>query len=443
MKFRFQTIDLCSLAFALLLSVLRPANAQTLPNGFKYTIQRRAESRLVAVDVWVRAGATAERRDEKGGAHFLEHTLFKGTTHRKSGETDFDIERLGGICQAGTGPDYVHLYATISPTALNAALEILDDILRNATLPSEEIERERRVILDELGKYEANLSNRLVARLYLEALPNSPYQAPPGGTPETIQRLQRAQLVAFYKRNYTPDRCTLVLTGDVEEAKAAEAIAKTFGDWKPASNVQEEAFAPLPERLAAVCVEVEVPPSDGVVALGWNAPPAKTAKMAACGRVIAEILGGSQAGRLAVPELSGAKALAQYTPRKETSLLYITAKLPALLSPPADQITRLESVVLNAVNSLEKRPVTSPELQFAKRQLAIRLRLDSETCMGLARLIGYADITEGEAPDAFKRTLELLAPKDIQEYVVQYLRPHQRVVVRYLPKSTLSGEGKP
>lgn len=432
MATRFLAISL--LFLAVLTGVPRPARSETLPNGFMYTVQRRAESRLVAVDVWVRAGATEERKEEKGCAHFLEHALFKGTARRKPGETDFAIERLGGIWQAATGADYARFYTTVAPAALGEALEVLDDILRNATLPAAEVEKERRVILDELGKYEANSMNRLSARLYQEAFPNHPYQFPPGGTQATIQRLTRDQLLAFYKRNYAPNRCALVLTGEVDKAEGEKAIAKVFGDWK-ALPVEAEKEPPQSERLSAAFAEMEAPAGEGAVAIGWGAPPAKNAKMAACGKVIAEILGGSEAGRLSVPDLAGASASAQYTPRREPSLLYVLAKAPASAQDFAERLSRIESAVLVAVASLEKRPPGAAELQLAKRQIAIRLRLDAETCAGLSRLIGYADITGGEAPEAFKRTLALLTPQDIQECAAQYLRPHQRVVVRYAPKA--------
>lgn len=437
-----RTLTIFLILLGLTVFGLPPINAETLPNGFKYRIQRRPESQLIAVDVWVRAGASSERRDEKGCAHFLEHTLFKGTTHRKSGETDFAIEQLGGIWQAATGPDYVHLYTTIVPAALDTALEILDDVLQNALLPTEEVEKERRVILDELGKYESELSNRLLAHLYREALPNHPYQDPPGGTTDTIQSLTRAQLAAFYKRNYTPERCTIVLVGNVIEANAANTIEKIFKSWK-AESIQDEPVVPLPERVSALFVEAEAPLSDGAIAVGWSAPPAKNAKMAVCGRVVAEIIGSSVAGRLALPELSGTNANTQYTPRYQPSLLHISARLPATAPPSPEQVTQLEMAILRVVTSLSKQPVTMPELQLAKRQIAIRLRLDSETCLGLARLIGYAATVDGDSPEQFKKNLALLTTQDIYEYVQQYLRPHQRVVVRYLPKTVPNVESKP
>ncbi|HLV80105.1 MAG TPA: pitrilysin family protein, partial [Chthonomonadaceae bacterium] len=140
-----------------------------LPNGLRVLVRERHSRPLVAVDVWVRAGAREESAGEEGCAHCLEHTLFKGTTTRGPGETDAAIESLGGTLDASTLPDAVHFTTTVASSHLGEALRILADVLCNATLPDAEFERERGVILDELARHDSDPSARLVDLLYASA----------------------------------------------------------------------------------------------------------------------------------------------------------------------------------------------------------------------------------------------------------------------------------
>src|SRR5579871_6410840 len=155
------TLYLC-FSLCLLLCGLRagladpPPAAWTLPNGLRVVTRERHSTSLVAIDLWVRAGSREEAPNEIGSAHFLEHTLFKGTTTRGPGDVDIAIENLGGTLDAATGPDYAHFYTTIISTHLEEGLSILADVVRNATLPDAEVARERGVILDELAEHEAD-----------------------------------------------------------------------------------------------------------------------------------------------------------------------------------------------------------------------------------------------------------------------------------------------
>ena len=117
---------------------------EVLANGIRVLTRERHTSTLVAIDLWVRAGARDEEKGEAGAAHFLEHTLFKGTTTRKAGEADIAIENIGATLNAATGPDYAHYYTTVSREHIAEALTVLADVVRNATLPDAEVELERR-----------------------------------------------------------------------------------------------------------------------------------------------------------------------------------------------------------------------------------------------------------------------------------------------------------
>jgi zinc protease len=221
----------------------------TLPNGLRIVLRERHAGPLVAIDLWVRAGAREEREQESGSAHFLEHTLFKGTTTRGPGETDIAIENLGATLSAATGPDYAHFYTTVAAVHLEEALAVLADIMQNATLPDAEIERERGVILDELAKRASDPINTLIDALYARAFTQHPYRHAPGGTPEAIRLRGRDTLAAFYRRAYAPERCVLALAGDLTPEQAETTGKRALGNWtSPRADTDRDVTLSEPEQ---------------------------------------------------------------------------------------------------------------------------------------------------------------------------------------------------
>src|SRR5580658_7639225 len=184
-----------------------------LPNGMHLVVSERHTSPIVAIDFWVRAGSADELNGENGCAHFLEHTLFKGTTTHGMGAADYDIENLGGVLNAATGADYAHFYTELPAAHLSEATAVIADIVRHATFPDAEVERERAVILDELAKHQSDQFARIQDRLYRIEFPGKPYEHSPGGEPDSIRVRARDTLAAFFHRLYIPSRCTLAFAG--------------------------------------------------------------------------------------------------------------------------------------------------------------------------------------------------------------------------------------
>ena len=123
--------------------------------------------------------AREEGPGETGAAHFLEHTLFKGTKTRGVGETDMAIENLGATLNASTGPDYARFYTCAQSEHAADALGIVADVVRNATLPETEVERERQVIRDELAQRDSDAGSLSIDRLYGVAFATHPETACP------------------------------------------------------------------------------------------------------------------------------------------------------------------------------------------------------------------------------------------------------------------------
>jgi len=463
-----------------------PPEPVTLSNGLRILMRERHTTPLIAVSLWVRAGAREERAGENGCAHFLEHTLFKGTKTRGVGEVDTAIETLGGSLDAATGPDYA-CYSTTVPTAhLAEALAILADVVRNATLPAEEIDRERNVILDELALHEDSGMARTIDLLYAQAFPTHPYRFAPGGESPNIRTLTHGALSSFYIRCYTPARCTLVLVGDLSAASAQSAAEAAFGSWRMNDQKSSEqkpseiengmvgVSTALPAEIpGAVLIKARTPAAHlvrepanahdineqtssssqtgvGGAGIGFIAPPASDFAGSCAAQIIAMLLGDRSGGRLSDKSLTGTAAAAQFTPRRDNGLLLITAHPAATTSatlsqappalpasaPDAGSSTEIDSLGnrLDAVLArLRAQPPNASEIGAARRRLLARMEYEQETNAGLARAVGYADITGGEAPELLRRRLLHITASEIIAVMKRILTPENSVRAHLIP----------
>ncbi|HZP84357.1 MAG TPA: pitrilysin family protein [Chthonomonadaceae bacterium] len=429
----------------LLLCALRcgAQEAFTLPNGLRVVMRERHASPLVGIDLWVRAGAREESAEEVGSAHFLEHLLFKGTRTRGPGEADAEIENLGATLNAATGPDAVHFTTTVARAHLTRALAVLADVVRNATLPDAEVERERGVILDELAQHEGDADARLLDLLYARAFDTHPYRRSPGGTAAAIRARGRDTLAAFYRRVYTPERCVLALAGDLTPERARQEAERAFGDWQSPTPIRTAALLPdarplESEPTAPRSLSAPVETNRGQIGIAFRAPAAGDAVMACTAQVVAALLGESQrAGRLTALAGEGIEASARYTPRRDPGLFVLDAALPpANAADIPARLARLESTLLSLVNALQTAPPTIEEIAAAQRAVLGRAQFDVETNAGLARALGYAEITGGDSPERFRARVLRLTRADILRFVQRYLDPTRRVAVKLLPTHT-------
>ncbi|MCS6776266.1 MAG: pitrilysin family protein [Chloroherpetonaceae bacterium] len=435
------------------LSQTVPHAPVVLPNGLRVIVRERRVNTLVGVDLWVRAGSREERPGEEGCAHLLEHLLFKGTARHAPGEIDMAIENLGATLTATTGPDFTRFTTTVTDTHLPAALALLADMITGAQLPAAELEREKGVIQDELAQRETNPFEILIDALHAQAFPGHPYRRSPGGTPEDIRARTREQLLAFYQRNYTPERCTLVLTGNIALQDAGVLAQRIFGSWSRralpeihAQSAPAEASHPLRAgRTTTLYRPVDRP----YLGIAFPAPAASETDMACAGLVVAELL--HPGYQPAHPPRDPAAMHVRFTPRKDPSLLVLMTALPVRPAPPGQkpvipvdavsQVDQMEADLLTRIVRLRAVPPTRNDFNAARSRVLGRLLLDIETAAGYARALGYADITGGDTPEALRARLARLTPDDIQRFARQYLDPDRRVTVRVFPARPAAQSG--
>ncbi|MGA3302503.1 MAG: pitrilysin family protein [Methylovirgula sp.] len=213
----------------------------TLPSGLRVVTDRMETLETASLGVWVAAGSRHERRGEHGLSHLLEHMAFKGTKRRTARDIAEEIETAGGDLNAATATEQTSYYAHVLAGDVPLALDILADILTESVFDAEELEREKDVILQELGAAE-DTPDELVFDLFNEAaFPGQAIGWPILGTPENVRSFDRKRIATYLADRYRAGAMVIGAAGAVDHAQIAGAVEKAFA---PLPVAPTEAAAP-------------------------------------------------------------------------------------------------------------------------------------------------------------------------------------------------------
>jgi predicted Zn-dependent peptidase len=194
----------------------------TLNNGLTVVTHRMSGRVSVSLGIWVKVGARYEQKGINGISHFLEHLLFKGTQKRTCEQIKQSIEGIGGALNAFTGKELTCYLAKVPSKYLDIALDVLGDMVLNAILVPPDIEKERKVILEEIRMYK-DLPGQFVMELLAKLLwPKQPLGRSIAGETKSVEKITRSQLLNYRKNFYQLDNVVVVACGDVKHQQVLE-----------------------------------------------------------------------------------------------------------------------------------------------------------------------------------------------------------------------------
>src|SRR5271169_1016502 len=201
----------------------------TLANGLRVATDRIDTVDTVSLGIWVDVGTRHEQADVNGVAHFLEHMAFKGTHRRSALAIAEEIEAVGGHLNAYTSRESTAYYAKVLKEDVPLALDILSDILQNSTFEPEEIERERAVILQEIGQANDTPDDIVFDHFQECAYPGQPMGRPVLGTPEIIRKIERETVIGYLRNHYGARRMVLSAAGNLDHDRIAGIADNLLG----------------------------------------------------------------------------------------------------------------------------------------------------------------------------------------------------------------------
>jgi predicted Zn-dependent peptidase len=230
----------------------------TLDNGVRIVTQNIGFMHTVTTGIWVANGTRHEAPEDNGVAHFIEHMLFKGTKRRSAHQITREIDSMGGILNAFTGHEYVCYYAKVLAKFLPGAADLLADIFLNSTFPLDELERERKVILQEIKMRDDSPDEFIHDRFHQNFWRGQLLGMPVLGNVETVSGLSRTAILSHKHSRYRPQDIIVAAAGNVRHDELVAILSPLFSgltsQWQPGSG---DSFPPAEKKVYLTEREME------------------------------------------------------------------------------------------------------------------------------------------------------------------------------------------
>lgn len=414
-----------------------------LPNGLTVVLQENHAARVVAFQAWVAVGSADEPPELAGIAHVFEHMLFKGTARRGVGQIAHEVEAAGGEINAWTSFDQTVYHLVLASRFFDTGLDILADALQNSSFDPAELERELKVVLEEVKQGEDNPSRVATQALFGAAYVRHPYRRPVIGYTKTVKSFTRERLLDFFHRWYVANNVTLVVVGDFDTKRAQAAIAQAFGGMaaRPLARARDAAGRREPQQKAPRARVVSQDVRETQLSVAFHIPGIHDDETATLD-LLAIILGQGDSSRLVrtvkrQQQLVSDAYAYSYTPR-DPGLLVAGATFPP------DQLDAAMAAVLAETFRLCHDEVTEEELGKAKAIIESDAIYQKETVQGQARKLGFFETVGGGIAweEEYNRQIRAVTPATLLAVARRYLRVDNATVAALVPQARAGDAGR-
>src|SRR5687768_3887207 len=343
-----------------------------LPNGLRLLTERMPHVRSVSIGVWLARGSRHEPQEQGGIAHFVEHMLFKGTGTRTAEDIAQAIDSVGGQMDAFTAKEYASYYIKVLDEHLPFALDVLSDIVMNPRFSPDDIEREKKVVLEEIKMVE-DTPDDLVHELFTENFwADHPLGRPILGTKETVESLNTDALRQYFLGAYTAPNLIVAAVGNVDHAHVRDLVARAF-DKLPRNAVP---LSEAPPRVVPCTVIRNKELEQSHVCLG-TAGYQQDHQDRYSSYVMNTILGGSMSSRL-FQNVREKRGLA-YAVFSGLSAYRDTGSMTIYAGCANDAVGELIDVVIAELRRMNDELLDEADLRRAKDHLKGSLMLNLES----------------------------------------------------------------
>jgi zinc protease len=414
---------------------------KVLDNGLTVLTKEIHTAPVVSVQVWYKVGSRNEPTGQNGISHQLEHLMFKGTTDRPI-QFGRLFSALGSQSNAFTSYDETAYFGTVERDKLNALLVLEADRMENSTIGDAELTSEKRVVISELQGYENSPNYRLDRAVMKAAFPDRPYGLPVGGTKVDVQNFSLQQVQEYYKKYYTPDNATLVITGDFKTVDTLKTIAETFGKLPQRQGTIPQSSTPeSPRRLTAnrEPIVLQEPGSSPLLQVVYPLPSINHPDVPAID-LMDMILTGGRSSRLYqnLVESGLASSVSAYPAEMLEPGWYDISATAAL----GQELSKIQQVLQQSLSEIREKLVSTEELQRAKTQLQASFILGNQDISSQASQLAYSQTIAGDYrySDRYLESIAQVTAADIQRVAQTYLDPAQQTVGLFEPTTT---DGEP
>ncbi len=413
-----------------------------LPNGLRIVTEEIPHVRSVSVGIWIDNGSRDESPDLNGISHFIEHMLFKGTTHRSVREIAESIESVGGYMNAFTGKEHTCYYARVLDEHLPLALDVLSDLVMNPTFPSRELEKEKGVVIEELKQTEDDPDDVIHDYFEKELFGAHALGYPVLGTEANIRAWNRRTVAEFRSRRYTASRIVVAAAGNLRHDAIVRLAEKAFRHIPTNGDPGPVARVPAPSAAGSSRRVFSRPIQQAHITMGTTGCSVMSEQRFPL-MVLNTLLGDGMSSRLFqnIREKYGFA----YTVYSFANMISDTGTVGAYIGTDTAHIDRCIGLIWDEFNRLVRTLVPRQELARTKEQLKGNMMLSLENIPNRMMRLGSAELYFGEfmSLDAMLRRIEAVTPDDLREVARSLFRPERFTTVIFKPNGAAAPSAKP
>ena len=407
-----------------------------LDNGQTVIIKEVHDNPIVTIDTWIKTGSVNEIDKNNGVAHFLEHLFFKGTKKYPTGQFDRILESKGAVTNAATSKDFTHYYITIPSRDFKTAIELHADMLLHPLIPRKELEKERKVVLEEISKTKDSTENRLYEQMNEKFYSNHPYKRNVIGTRQVIETIPREAILEFYNQWYRPSNMITVIVGDVNTEDALNMVKKEFA-------MEEKEKVKLPEYKMDKNLEKqqEIITNDnvktGYLLIGFRGVKAADKKEQYALDMLATILGDGRSSKL-YHVIKDQKQLAYsissgHSSMKDDSIFYIQANFKP------ENLDKLKSSIFCEIEKMRQGSFDEQDIKTAKSIIERDTYYARESTSNVASELGYITLLYNNPDfyDEYIPNIQKVTKNEIVNAAKKYLNPQHAVISVIMPETPI------
>jgi predicted Zn-dependent peptidase len=382
---------------------------EVLDNGLRLITEAMPHVRSVTIGVWLTRGSRHESDEQGGIAHFIEHMLFKGTASRSAEDIAQAIDSIGGQLDAFTAKEYASYYIKVLDEHLPLAVDLLSDIVRNPAFVAAEIEREKKVVLEEIKMVE-DTPDDLVHEVFSQHFwEGHPLGRPILGSPASVESFSIDTLRRYFGSAYVAHNLIISAAGNVEHARVRELVARAFRSVPRDGDPVIDA----PPRVVPQVVTRTKDLEQSHICIGTTSYPQRHDDRYVS-YILNTLLGGSMSSRL-FQNVREKRGLA-YAVFSGLSAYRDAGSLTVYAGCANEAVGEVVDLVVEELRGLKRAPVPDAELRRAKDHLKGSLMLSLENTASrmshLARQEIYFDRHFGL--DETLAGIERVTPDDLQ-----------------------------
>jgi zinc protease len=398
-----------------------------LPNGLTIIVRENHESPVVAYSLMIRMGTRTETPDNAGISNLLQQMLVRGTEKLDGEQIAEAADRMGGSIDAYGDADYSEITATALARNGQEMLDLIGDCVLRPTLPDGTLQAVRNFLVRQIRNRGDKPFDVASDRMRAALFGSNPYAWDPLGRRESVEKLDRAALIAYYRRFYVPGQLVLAVSGDVNTAEVVAQAQRIFGSMAP-GRVEMPAV-PAPPAMAASREVVVVPGAQAQIFKGTLAPPLTDPDHPPL-KVLTALLGGGMASRF-FSELRDQQALAYTTLALYPSRVDESAFV-AILGTAPENVPKAEAALAQQLERIRNQVASADEVEVARAYVVGSQAMDRRTNARQAWYLAFYEIAGVgyEFLDRYAEAVKKVTPEDVQRVARKYLDVVRTVVVQ-------------